>query len=85
MQNWLASWLGPNWKSTVAGILSAILGTTGPVSGFLGALQAMKPTPDYTIALWIAGTACVAGILRVWIGMISGDAPLLQAPPRGKV
>ena len=76
MQDWFANWLGPNWKTTVAGILSAILGATGPISGFLAALQAMKPTPDYTVAVTIAAVAMVAGILRIWIGMIQGDAPL---------
>ena len=83
MQLFLASWLGPNWKTTMAGILSAILGITGPVSGFLGALQAMKPTPDYTLAVCVAAVAMVAGVLRVWIGMLQGDAPLQVRPGSG--
>jgi hypothetical protein len=63
-----------NWKTTVAGILSAFMGAVGPLTGFLAALQAMKPTPDYTLAIWGAGLTCAAGIARVWIGLIQSDA-----------
>jgi len=68
-----------NWKSTVQGILTALLGTTGPLAAFLAALQAIKQAAnqgvaDYRYAIWGAGLTCVAAILKVWIGLISNDA-----------
>lgn len=68
-----------NWKSTVQGILTALLGTIPPISAFIGALQAIKQATnqgvaDYRYALWGAALTCVAAIFKVWIGLISSDA-----------
>jgi len=68
-----------NWKSTVQGILTALLGTTGPLSAFLAALQAIKQAAnqgaaDYRLAIWGAGLTCLAATLKVWLGLISNDA-----------
>jgi len=68
-----------NWKSTVQGILTALLGTIPSISAFLAALQAIKQAAnqgvaDYRLAIWGAGLTCVAAILKVWIGLISNDA-----------
>jgi len=64
-------------KTTLAGILSAVMATTGPVAGMLGAIQSVRPTPNYELALAIAGLTCLASILRAWLGMVQGDAPIV--------
>ena len=63
-----------NWKTTAAGILSALLGMSGPATALLAALQAMKPTPDYTLAVWGAVLTFAFGVLRVWLGLVQNDA-----------
>lgn len=73
-----------NWKTTVAGALSAFGLTVGPISGFLASLQAIQaqtpghPPADYTLAIVGAALTTLASIARVWIGLIQTDAP---APP----
>jgi uncharacterized membrane protein len=64
-----------NWKTTAAGILSALLGMSGPTTALLAALQAMKTTPDYRLAIWGAVLTFIFAVLRVWLGLIQNDAP----------
>ena len=69
-----------NWKTTAAGILSALLGMSGPATAFIGALQAMKPTPDYRLTVWGIALTAVFGTARIWVGLLQNDAP---AQPNG--
>lgn len=64
-----------NWKTTAAGILSALIGMSGPSTALLAALQAMKPTPDYRLAIAGAVLTFVFGVARIWIGLLQNDAP----------
>ena len=63
-----------NWKTTAAGILSALIGTSGPVTAFIGALEAAKAVPDYTLTITGAALTLVFGIARVWVGLLQNDA-----------
>lgn len=64
-------------KTTIAGVLSALIGVSGPLSAFLAALQAIKggATPDYTLAITGAIATFVFAVLRIWVGLLQGDAP----------
>jgi hypothetical protein len=64
-----------NWKTTAAGILSALIGTSGPATAFIGALQAMKTTPNYNLTIAGAVLTLVFSIARVWVGLLQNDAP----------
>ena len=68
-------------KTTIAGVLSALLAIAGPLSAFLGALQQLKPTPDYTLTIVGASFTFVFAVLRIWIGLIQGDAPATPPTP----
>ncbi len=57
-----------NWKTTVAGILSAFIGSVGPLTAYLATTNSPKST-----ALCGALT-CAAAIARVWVGFIQNDA-----------
>jgi hypothetical protein len=63
-----------NWKTTANGFLAAFYGAVGPLSGFLAAVQSMRPTPNYTLAICGAGLTCAALIARAWIGLLQNDA-----------
>ena len=64
-----------NWKTTVAGALSAILGAIGPITAYLATTNNPKATE-------ICGAlTCVAAIARVWIGLIQNDAQAPLSPP----
>lgn len=65
-------------KTTINGLLAAFIGMVGPLSGFLAALQAMHPAPDYTLAIVAAALTCAASVARAWVGLIQNDCP---APP----
>lgn len=77
-----------NWKTTVAGALSAFGLIVGPISGFLASLQAIQAqTPghgpaDYRLAIVGAALTTLASIARIWIGLIQTDAP---APPSSTI
>ena len=70
-----------HWKTTVAGILSAFLGTVPALTGFLAAYQTIQADlpghshADYRLAIWGAGISAAAAIARGWVGMIQHDAP----------
>jgi hypothetical protein len=70
-----------NWKTTVAGILSAFMAATGPLSSFLAAYQAIEAQvpghgpANYTLAIVGAALTCAAGIARLWVGLLQNDAP----------
>jgi hypothetical protein len=60
--------LPANWKTTVNGILAAIIGSAGPIAAYL-ATQGNK-------AAWWAGIVTLgATVARVWIGIIQQDSP----------
>lgn len=57
-----------NWKTTVAGLLSAFVATIGPVTAYLATLNHPKSTT-------ICGGLTLAGaVARVWVGLIQSDA-----------
>lgn len=59
-----------NWKTTVNGILAAIIGAAGPLAAYL----ATQGNPK---AAWAAGiVTLIATIARVWVGIIQNDAPV---------
>ena len=65
-----------NWKTTVAGILAAIIAAAGPLAAYLASQNNAKEA-------WVAGiVTLVAAIARVWVGLIQNDAP--PAPPAAK-
>ena len=69
-----------NWKTTTAGILSALIGLSGPSSALLAALQAIKASQpgaaqaNYTLAIWGAVLTFIFAFLRVWVGLLQNDA-----------
>ena len=68
-----------NWKTTVAGILGAFTVTIGPLSGFLGAWQAIQAQipghapANYTIPLIGAGLTAAGAIASAWIHILMTD------------
>lgn len=60
-------------KTTIAGILSAIIGAAGPLTAYLATVQ----NPKAATAAGIV--TLLATIARVWVGLLQGDAP-----PQGK-
>ena len=57
-----------NWKSTVAGILSAIIATIGPLTAYLATTNSPKA------ATWTGIATLVGALARVYIGLIQSDA-----------
>ena len=63
------------WKTTAEGVLAVLLGTSGPVTALIAALQAAKPAPNYTLTYVGLVLTCIFAIMRVWIGLLQNDAP----------
>ena len=63
-----------NWKTTAAGILSAFIGSAGPLAAYLAANGG--PTNGAKIA---GAVTCAAIIARVWVGLLQNDAPAVNA------
>ena len=58
----------PNWKTSVAGFLSAVIATVGPVTAYLATTNSPK-------AATVTGIITLVGALaRVYIGLIQSDA-----------
>ena len=57
-----------NWKTTVNGILTAILSAAGPLTAYLATINSPKATMVSGII------TLVAAIARVWIGLLQNDA-----------
>ena len=72
--------MGPNWKTTAQGFLSAFNATVGPLTALMAALQAIKPSPDYTFAYIGAGLICASAIAKAWIGLLQNDVPATPPP-----
>ena len=80
-----------DWKTTVAGALSAFALTTGPLAAFLGSIQNIEAQlpghapADYRLAIAGAALTCAAAIARVWVGFLMHDAqpspPLQERKP----
>lgn len=74
-------------KTTVAGILSGLMGLSGPASVLLASLQKINSTQpgaaaaDYTLAIWGIVLTFIFAVLRIWVGLLQGDAP--PNPPSG--
>jgi hypothetical protein len=75
-----------NWKTTMAGILSALLGTIPALTAFVAAMQTIQaqqpghPPANYTFAYIGAGLSFLAAAGRVWIGLLENDAPANPPP-----
>ena len=68
--------LPPNWKTTAAGLLSAAIGTIGPLTAYLATTGNPKATD-------ICGVlTLLTAIARVWVGLLQNDA---QVPAIGTV
>ena len=64
-----------HWKSSAAGILSAVLGAVGPITAYLATTNNPKATE-------ICGAlTCAAAIARIWLGLIQSDAPTAATTP----
>jgi hypothetical protein len=62
----MKSWA--NWKTTVAGLLSAFVGMVGPLTAYLATTTNPK-------AAEICGAlTCAGAIARIWVGLIQSDA-----------
>jgi hypothetical protein len=61
-------------KTTLAGILAAIIGTAGPVTAYLATVNNPKAATASGIVTLLATVA------RVWVGLLQGDAP--PNPPK---
>jgi hypothetical protein len=58
-----------NWKTTANGILAAVIGAAGPLTAYLATVN----NPKAATAAGIV--TLVAGIARVWVGILQNDAP----------
>jgi hypothetical protein len=58
-----------HWKTTANGFLAAIIGAAGPATAWL----ANKNSPKAATASGVV--TLIAGIARVWIGILQNDAP----------
>ena len=63
-----------HWKTTVAGILSAIMGAAGPLTAYLATINSPKAATATGIV------TLIAAIARIWVGQLQNDAPA-AAPP----
>jgi Zn-dependent alcohol dehydrogenase len=61
-------------KTTINGILAAIIGAAGPLTAYLATVNNPKAATAAGIVTLIA-TIC-----RVWVGIIQNDAPPAAAP-----
>lgn len=57
-----------NWKTTVNGILAAIIGTAGPVTAYLATIHSNGAATAAGIVTLIASVA------RVYVGLLETDA-----------
>lgn len=64
-----------DWKTTTAGILSAAMATTGPLTAYFALIH----NPTAWQAQVPGALTLVAGLCRAWIGVISKDAGTEQA------
>ena len=58
-----------NWKTTVNGILSGIMGSAGPLTAYLATINSPKAATAAGIV------TLVATIARIWVGVLQNDAP----------
>lgn len=65
-------------KTTINGVLAAIIATAGPVTAYLAAIQGNHAA---TVAAGLV--TLLATICRVWVGLLQGDAPTV--PPAAKI
>jgi hypothetical protein len=57
------------WKTSCNGILAAIIGAAGPATAYLATVNSPKAATATGIVTLIAGVA------RVWVGLLENDAP----------
>ena len=57
-----------NWKTTVNGILAAIIGTAGPVTAYLATIHSNSAATAAGIV------TLVASVARVYVGLLETDA-----------
>jgi hypothetical protein len=61
-------------KSTIEGLLAALLALAGPATALLIALQAINPHPNYTLSIIGIVLTFLFAVLRAWAGLIQNDA-----------
>lgn len=66
--------LGPNWKSTVAGVLSFLITTLTTVTVFLGANVVMNPNSPKIYLYVTLGLNLALALCRAWVGLLTKDA-----------
>ena len=64
-----------HWKSTVAGVLSGLLGTFTTIATFQVPMALMNPQQSRTWLYVTLGCNLATAIGRVWIGVLQNDAP----------
>lgn len=68
-------------KSTLAGILTGLIGTFTSVLGFQIPVALLNPQQTHTW-LWITtGANLTVIILKVWLAVVTNDAPTPTPPP----
>ena len=63
-------------KTTINGILAAIIGAAGPLTAYLATVN----NPNAATAAGIV--TLVAAIARVWVGVLQNDAPPTNPPTK---
>jgi hypothetical protein len=58
-----------HWKTTANGFLAAIIGAAGPATAWLATVHSPKAATATGVV------TLIAGIARVWIGILQNDAP----------
>ena len=66
-----------DWKTTIAGLLSAFIGTVGPITAYLATTSNPRATEIGGIL------TCAAAVARIWIGVIQNDAQPNPSQPGG--
>ena len=68
-------------KSTLAGVLTGLIGTFSSILGFQVPMALLNPQQTH-VWLWLTtGANLLVIILKVWLGVVTNDAPVPTPPP----
>lgn len=69
-----------SWKSTVSGILSFVMATTGVLTAFAAAQAVANPAQSKLYLGIVTGCTLASGLGKAWIGLLSKDADKITSP-----